>query len=92
MGQPLFSSQGENRTNPPENYFKTHEKAAGNSQTGFIMDKSCLSNLTVAYDGMTDCVEIRTVDVIYLDFSKASSMVCLQLIKYFNQTMSDGSS
>ncbi|PKU30014.1 rna-directed dna polymerase from mobile element jockey- hypothetical protein [Limosa lapponica baueri] len=52
------------------------EKKAIRSQHGFTKGKSCLTNLIAFYDGMTGWIhEGSVVDVVYLDFSKASDTV-----------------
>jgi len=52
------------------------KKVISNSQHRFTKGKSCLTNLIAFNDGMTGWVdEGRAVDVVYLDFSKASDAV-----------------
>ncbi|CAM4618405.1 unnamed protein product [Lepidochelys olivacea] len=51
-------------------------KEIRNSQHGFTMGKSCLTNLIAFYDEITGSVdEGKAVDVLFLDFSKAFDMV-----------------
>ncbi|GAB0178971.1 mitochondrial enolase superfamily member 1 [Grus japonensis] len=52
------------------------KKVIGSSQCVFTKGKACLTNLIALYDGMTGCVdEGRAVDVVSLDFSKASDTI-----------------
>ena len=46
------------------------------SQHGFMNGRSCLTNLILFYDKVTHLVdESKAVNVVYLDFSKASDAV-----------------
>jgi len=57
------------------------EKVIRSSQPGFTKEKSCLTNLTGFYDGMTSWVdEGRAVDAVYLDFSKAFDSVSQNIL------------
>jgi len=52
------------------------KKVIRSSQHGFTKGKSCLTNLITFCDSMTGWVDDgRTVDVVYLDFSKVSDTV-----------------
>uniref|UniRef100_A0A452IPG4 Reverse transcriptase domain-containing protein n=1 Tax=Gopherus agassizii TaxID=38772 RepID=A0A452IPG4_9SAUR len=51
-------------------------KVIGNSQHGFVKNKSCQTNLIAFFDRITSLVDKgEAVDVIYLDFSKAFDTV-----------------
>ena len=57
------------------------KKVIGNNQHEFTKGKSCLTNLIAFCDEMTGLVdEVRAVDVVYLDFSKAFSTVCRNIL------------
>jgi len=46
------------------------------SQHGFLRGRSCLSNLLTFFDKVTECVDRGVdVDIIFLDFAKASDKV-----------------
>uniref|UniRef100_A0A674ICA9 Reverse transcriptase domain-containing protein n=4 Tax=Terrapene triunguis TaxID=2587831 RepID=A0A674ICA9_9SAUR len=51
-------------------------KVIGNSQHGFVKNKSCQTNLIAFFDRITSLVDKgEAVDVVYLDFSKAFDTV-----------------
>ena len=51
------------------------------SQHGFMKGRSCLTNLTSFYDKVTHLVDDgKTVDVVYLGFSKAFDIVSLSTL------------
>ncbi|CAM4665435.1 unnamed protein product [Lepidochelys kempii] len=56
-------------------------KVITNSQHGFTKGKSCLTNLIAFYDEITGFVdEGKAVDVVFLDFSKASDTVSYNIL------------
>ena len=61
-----------------------------NTQHDFRRGKSCLSNLLVFLDKVTQCVEDGDdIDVVYLDFAKAFDKVPHQLLKLRDHGIGD---
>ncbi|KAK4813958.1 hypothetical protein QYF61_003692 [Mycteria americana] len=52
-------------------YLGRDKKVIESSRHGFMMRKSCLTNLIAFYNEITSLDEERVVDVVYSDFSKA---------------------
>ncbi|PKU47871.1 rna-directed dna polymerase from mobile element jockey- hypothetical protein [Limosa lapponica baueri] len=53
------------------------DKVIRSSQHGFTKGKACLTNLINFYDEMAGLIdEGTTVDIVFLDFSKAFLIVC----------------
>lgn len=69
------------------NYMKD-KKVIGSNHPRFIKGKSCLINLIAFYNEITDLLDSgRLVDVVYLDFKKASDtlvhyILTEKLVKY----------
>ncbi|CAM5163122.1 unnamed protein product, partial [Eretmochelys imbricata] len=62
-------------------YQLEERKVIRNSQHGFTKGKSCLTNLIAFYDAITGSVdEGKAVDVLFLDFSKASGTVSRSIL------------
>uniref|UniRef100_A0A8C3I187 Reverse transcriptase domain-containing protein n=1 Tax=Chrysemys picta bellii TaxID=8478 RepID=A0A8C3I187_CHRPI len=56
-------------------------KVIGNSQHGFVKNKSCQTNLIAFFDRITSLVDKgEAVDVVYLDFSKAFDTVSYDIL------------
>jgi len=58
------------------------KKVTRSSQHGFTKAKSCLTNLIAFYNDVSGWVdEGRSVDIVYLDFSKAFDTVSQNILK-----------